>query len=110
MHQVLVRDKIWRVQNATPVDGDRQLFILAGDRPLSFFEHHIRCGNSLLGTWLDTLHIPPHPDLEPTLDRDQLGLFEHSLKNVLREALQQRLLIDAGLPADIRKDTPQEYD
>ena len=24
---------------------------LAGDRPLSFFEHHIRCGNSLMGTW-----------------------------------------------------------
>ncbi len=83
---------------------------LAGDRPLSFFEHHIRCGNSLLGTWLDTLHIPPHPDLEPKLDRDQLGLFEHSLKNLIRQALQERRLIDAGPPADIRKDTPQEYE
>jgi type I restriction-modification system DNA methylase subunit len=37
---------------------------LAGDRPLSFFAHHIRTGNSLLGTWLDRLHQPPHPALD----------------------------------------------
>jgi hypothetical protein len=83
---------------------------LAGDRPLSFFEHHIRCGNSLLGTWLDALHIPPHPDLEPTFRRDQLGLFEHRLKNSIQQAATERLTIDSPAEASVRKDTPQEYE
>jgi hypothetical protein len=43
---------------------------LAGDRPLSFFSHHIRCGNSLLGTWLTRFDTPPDPKLgKPPADR-----------------------------------------
>lgn len=83
---------------------------LAGDRPLSFFAHHIRPGNSLLGTWLDRLHAPPHPALDDKKGRDQGGLFEMQFKRLIREALDQRLLIDKPLPPDIRKDTPQEYE
>lgn len=37
---------------------------VAGDRPLTYFEHHIRCGNSLLGTWIDRFDIPPLPSLK----------------------------------------------
>jgi hypothetical protein len=37
---------------------------LAGDRPLTYFEHHVRCGNSLLGTWLDRMDLPPLPEME----------------------------------------------
>jgi len=37
---------------------------LAGDRPLTYFEHHVRCGNSLLGTWLDRLEYPPLSSME----------------------------------------------
>lgn len=37
---------------------------LAGDRPLTYFEHHVRCGNSLLGTWLDRMDLPPLPSME----------------------------------------------
>lgn len=83
---------------------------LAGDRPLSFFAHHIRPGNSLLGTWLDRLHQPPHPSLDDKKGRDQGGLFEIQFKRLIREALDERLLIDKPLPPDIRKDTPQEYE
>ena len=83
---------------------------LAGDRPLSFFAHHIRPGNSLLGTWLDRLHQPPHPALDDKKGRDQGGLFEIQFKRLIREALDERLLIDKPLPPDIRKDTPQEYE
>nr|WP_281722795.1 hypothetical protein [Nitrosomonas nitrosa] len=83
---------------------------LAGDRPLSFFAHHIRPGNSLLGTWLDRLHEPPHPALDDKKGRDQGGLFEMPFKRLIRDALDQRLLIDKPLPPDIRKDTPQEYE
>ncbi|GIW40961.1 MAG: hypothetical protein KatS3mg076_1538 [Candidatus Binatia bacterium] len=34
---------------------------LAGDRPLTYFEHHIRCGNSLLGSWMARVEEPPSP-------------------------------------------------
>jgi len=83
---------------------------LAGDRPLGFFAHHIRPGNSLLGTWLDRLHEPPHPALDDKKGKDQGGLFELQVKRMIQEAIDQRLLIDKPLPPEIRKDTPQEYE
>jgi hypothetical protein len=83
---------------------------LAGDRPLGFFAHHIRPGNSLLGTWLERLHEPPHPSLDDKKSKDQAGLFELQVKNLIREALDERLLIDKPLPPEIRKDTPEEYE
>ncbi len=81
---------------------------LAGDRPLSFFDHHIRCGNSLLGTWLERLHEPAHPS-SPAY-RGQRGLFEGNIDIEITTALDERLLIDASLPRDIRRDTPGEYE
>ena len=35
------------------------LTTLAADRPLTFLDHHLRVGNSLLGTWLARLLTPP---------------------------------------------------
>lgn len=81
---------------------------LAGDRPLSFFDHHIRCGNSLLGTWVDRLRDTPHPGLPSTAG--QLQLFAHNVFQEIDGALDERNLIGAALPPGIRKDTPQEYD
>lgn len=81
---------------------------LAGDRPLSFFDHHIRCGNSLLGTWLERLHEPAHPS--SPVYRGQRGLFEGNIDIEIATALDERLLIDASLPRDVRRDTPGEYE
>jgi hypothetical protein len=81
---------------------------LAGDRPLSFFDHHIRCGNSLLGTWLERLHEPAHP--ASPVYRGQRGLFEGNIDIEIATALDERLLIDASLPKDVRRDTPGEYE
>jgi hypothetical protein len=81
---------------------------LAGDRPLSFFDHHIRCGNSLLGTWLERLHEPAHPS--STVYRGQRGLFEGNIDVDIARALDERLLIDASMPRDVRRDTPDEYE
>lgn len=83
---------------------------LAGDRPLSFFSHHIRCGNSLLGTRVDRLHRPPHPLLGEKLDAEAGGLFELDVAKLIGKALDERHLIDAPLPAGIRRDTPEEYE
>jgi hypothetical protein len=67
---------------------------LAGDRPLTYFEHHIRCGNSLLGTWLDRLGEPPLPDMGERVDSRQLGLFVEPVRKAIRDAAARRLLID----------------
>lgn len=83
---------------------------LAGDRLLSFFAHHIRPGNSLLGTRLDRLHTPPHPALDDKKGKDQGGLFEVTVQRLITEALEQRSLIDQPLPPDVHKDTPEEYE
>lgn len=82
---------------------------LAGDRPLSFFAHHIRNGNSLLGSSLDRYDSPPDAQLTARRGGGTRGLFEAELRSRLREALQERRLIDAPLPPEVRADTPQEY-
>lgn len=82
---------------------------LAGDRPLSFFAHHIRCGNALLGSSLERFAHPPHPSLGGAGDRHTPGLFESELKKRLAAAMGELRLIDAPLPPEIRPDTPQEY-
>jgi hypothetical protein len=82
---------------------------LAGDRPLSFFSHHIRCGNSLLGSSLARFDAPPDPKLGKPRDRLTRGLFETELRRRLDKAFAERRLIDAPLPPGVRRDTPEEY-
>jgi hypothetical protein len=83
---------------------------LAGDRPLSFFRHHVRCGNSLLGSRLDKLHAPPHPSLGEKKVREHGGLFELNIQELIARAIEERQLIDAPLPPEVRKDTPEEFE
>jgi len=37
------------------------LTTLARERPLSFFDHHLRTGDSLIGTWVSSLRAAPRP-------------------------------------------------
>jgi len=80
---------------------------LAADRPLAFLSHHIRCGNSLLGTWLERFYEPPHSALAP--EKGQRSLMEHSIDMDIAGALDERSLIDHELPAGVKRDTPEEY-
>ncbi|MDH7513097.1 MAG: N-6 DNA methylase, partial [Clostridiales bacterium] len=101
---------------------------VAGDRPLTYFEHHIRCGNSLLGTWLERVDVPPLPSLErrpargqrkitwsklpyqpeipvqPSGIRHQLGLFQKYVKEAALEAAKLRSLIDETTAEDLRRE------
>lgn len=83
---------------------------LAGDRPLSFFAHHIRNGNSLLGSSLARFDAPADPKLSGLPDLLTRGLFEAELKKKLNDAFAERRLIDAPLPPEVRGDTPDEYE
>lgn len=77
---------------------------LAGDRPLTYFEHHVRCGNSLFSTWLDRLHRPPLPSMPGGGAESSLGLFEDSVRKAVAEAARTRRLIDEADPALLRRE------
>lgn len=86
---------------------------LAGDRPLSYFDHHVRCGNALLGTWLERLDKAPHPNLgDVNLAQDDLfsastKYIEDARKAIL-EAAKTRRLIDKGIEAGLEPDSIEE--
>jgi hypothetical protein len=93
---------------------------LAGDRPLSFFAHHVRCGNSLMGTWMHRLQLNPLTGAKEMERKQQASLFDHAFqvtqglfeKNIIeliKKAMDERLLISKELPSEIRKDSPDEY-
>jgi len=71
---------------------------LAGDRPLTYFEHHVRCGNSLLGTWLDRLRHPPLPSLGEAPAEGQSDFILDAVKDRVVRAASLRRVIDEATP------------
>jgi len=56
------------------------LSTVAKDRPLSFLDHHLRCGNSLIGARIDDLAVLPTPKRgkKQEVSQEQLALFDES--------------------------------
>jgi type I restriction-modification system DNA methylase subunit len=56
------------------------LFTMDRGRPLSFLDHHLKCGNSIVGAWIGELGGPPEFDGKGKLKRQRpsqdLNLFE----------------------------------
>ena len=77
------------------------LATLAADRPLSFLDHRLQSGDSLLGTWVAHLRQPPAPrraarqaEREPF--RRALPLFaEDAVATALRDALPIRFSLES---------------
>ena len=68
------------------------LATLAADRPLSFLDHHLATGDSLLGTWLACLRHAPHP--LPRKGPPVLPLFADSeIADTLRGVLPVRFTL-----------------
>ncbi|MGH7341924.1 MAG: Eco57I restriction-modification methylase domain-containing protein, partial [Candidatus Rokuibacteriota bacterium] len=70
---------------------------VAGDRPLTYFEHHVRCGNSLLGSFVERLARPPFDEKDK--DQRQAGIYAKQVRDAVREAAGLRRLIDSA-PTD----------
>ncbi|MBK8905734.1 MAG: Eco57I restriction-modification methylase domain-containing protein [Anaerolineaceae bacterium] len=47
----------------------------AADKPLSFLDHHLQHGDSLIGAWLDDLQAPPHSKTQSPISDLQSPLF-----------------------------------
>ena len=70
------------------------LATLAADRPLSFLDHRLQVGDSLLGTWLAHLRQPPSGRRRRG-SRDTLPLFgDEPIALALREALPIRFSLE----------------
>jgi hypothetical protein len=76
------------------------LATLAVDRPLSFLDHHLQAGNSLLGTWISCLRRPPTDRRQRAEPQPLLG--DQPVSDTLRDVLPIRF----SLAAD-PNDTPE---
>ena len=75
------------------------LATLAADRPLSFLDHRLQVGDSLLGAWLADLRHPPAARRRRLGDR-VLPLFDDAaVSHALREALPLRFSLET-IPND----------
>ena len=74
---------------------------LAGDRPLTFLDHHLVTGNSLVGAWLHELSRPPGPlrTTDTSTDAVRLPFGTAPREQLARWLLPQRHLL-AHLPSD----------
>jgi hypothetical protein len=57
------------------------LYTMDRGRPLSFLDHHLKCGNAVIGAWIEDLGAPPEFDRNGKIkrrerDRRQGNLFE----------------------------------
>ena len=75
------------------------LATLAADRPLSFLDHRLQVGDSLLGTWIAQLRHPPAVRRRRPSERS-LPLFgDQAISHALREALPIRFSLET-MPND----------
>jgi Alw26I/Eco31I/Esp3I family type II restriction m6 adenine DNA methyltransferase len=91
------------------------LTTMAKSKPLSFLNHHLRAGNSLIGARVSELDEIPKAKKKKRESIDlsrapvQLGLFQEALNKKLYDLLQNRALI-AHLPSETLADIRQKQE
>jgi N-6 DNA Methylase len=76
------------------------LATLAADRPLTFLDHHLASGDSLLGAWLTSIRTPPAQRRRRTAADASLALFRSDgLESALQAVLPVRFNLEA-IPDD----------
>jgi hypothetical protein len=72
------------------------LATLAADRPLTFLDHHLQVGDSLLGAWLANLRRPPHVRRSRRSKSPSLPLLDgDAIQDALRTVLPVRFNLEA---------------
>ncbi|GAI94977.1 unnamed protein product, partial [marine sediment metagenome] len=74
------------------------ILCMAKDHPLSFLDHHLKCGNSLIGAKLiDIGHYPPKKRKQ-RMDDSQIGLFEndHNFRAAVEDVVRKYKQIEAN--------------
>lgn len=87
------------------------LSTLAADRPLSFLDHHLRCGNALVGARLETLRVGPSPkkSSRKSPDKTHPALFDaDDLRQSMTVAVEKMAAIEASPAATVADVKAQE--
>jgi hypothetical protein len=71
------------------------LTTLAGDRPLSFLDHRLQAGNSLIGAWLAVLGRAPKRRRRASGNREPLLFDDLRVREVVREVLPVRFSLES---------------
>ncbi len=80
------------------------LATLSADRPLTFLDHRLQAGDSLLGTWLSALARPPGRRAPARRDSATLPLFDvETVRRALETALPIRFSLES-IPNDTLED------
>jgi len=85
------------------------LSTVAKNKPLSFLDHHLRCGDSLIGARLDALQqLPPNKKKATTPPSEQLALFDkETLAKDIGHSVGDLALIQS-LPSDTVADIKEK--
>jgi hypothetical protein len=59
---------------------------VASDKPLSFLDHHLQCGNSLIGAHFE--------DLAMAKDKSQVTIFSNTFNTTARQMIKKRMQIE----------------
>jgi len=71
------------------------LATLAADRPLTFLDHHLQAGDSVVGAWLSNLRRPPQATKRRPADASTPGLFDDNVRTVLKDVLPVRFSLES---------------
>jgi Alw26I/Eco31I/Esp3I family type II restriction m6 adenine DNA methyltransferase len=78
------------------------LTTIASDSPLNFLDHHLRCGNSLIGARLDQLgSLPQKKGRRTGRPLQQILIAGSSFKQAVTEAISQIHEIETGVSSDV---------
>ena len=75
------------------------LISASNDKPLSFLDHHIRCGNSLIGARLEDLGVLPKND-NKRKNSGQKSIFQVRFERELKPKLMKAFKAIEELPSD----------
>ena len=85
------------------------LATVAAERPLSFLDHHLKCGDSLIGAQVDDLGWAPPPVLSKT-DRKKVEQQKAGQLNMFEHVLSQMLPTVMGRILEITEQESHDYD
>lgn len=78
------------------------LTTIASDQPLNFLDHHLRCGNSLIGARLDQLgKLPEKKKGAPGNSQQVTFTFGPDLKQAVASAIHEMSAIEGRASADV---------
>ena len=86
------------------------LYTVSENKPLNFLDHHLRCGNSLIGAEIDKLEYPPEKKRAGAKKGETIpapNLFTHYLQASLSSAVSNYLAIER-MPSDTLEQVKQK--